>query len=366
MSRKPLAREHWGGVEHPTGAMLLGWPWHRETMKDRKVVERPKNVLPGVPPGRYETPRTSDASSGRETSEFQRRLARRLDRLARRMQRRRERLSVRSERLTRGVESRRWGLTFRLRRRWFLLIDRIELLIELLQIRWYRRVSRVADLLTRRDKSRASRRGALVAAGISVALAVTAIAVLPLGSLDRDVPRPSASPTDPSPSAQPTPDPSGDPELFPSGAPSLDLSTYTNAQAGYLFSYPDDWDLARSPTATVLSDPSGQVVISFDSAPPGSLPATSDRIVQELINAYVGSEIIATETGQTPQGYPSIVVGGTATDESGVSIRFLVVTIEGPNANNRALLIRFPADTDPDDLGAVLAVVGSFRFDPPA
>ncbi|MDP9119287.1 MAG: hypothetical protein M3M93_03290, partial [Actinomycetota bacterium] len=163
----------------------------------------PKNVPPGAPPGRYGTRTTSGVSTGPETSRFQRRLARRLDRLARRMDRRRERLAVRSERLTRGVESRRWGLTFRVRRRWFLLIDRVELLIELLQIRWYRRVARMADRLARRDQSRASRRGALVAAGISVALAVTAIAVLPLGSLDRDVPRPSASPTDPSPSAQP-------------------------------------------------------------------------------------------------------------------------------------------------------------------
>lgn len=332
-------------------------------MKERKVVERPKNVPPGVAPGRFGT-RPSDVASGRETSKFQRRLAGRLDRLARRMQRRRERLAVRSERLTRGVESRRWGLTFRVRRRWFLLIDRVELLIELLQIRWYRRVSRMADLLARRDQTRASRRGALIAAGISVAIAVTAIAVLPLGSLDRDVPRPDVSPSDPSPNPQPTPEPSGDPELFPSVTPSLDLSLYTNAQAGYLFHYPDDWDVGRSPTATVLSDPAGQVVISFDSAPPGSLQGVSDRVVEELTNAYVGSEIIAKDIGETPQGYPSIVVGGTATDGSGVSIRFLVVTIDGPDANNRAISIRFPADTDPDDLGAVLAVVGSFRFDP--
>jgi hypothetical protein len=141
---------------------------------------------------------------------------------------------------------------------------------------------------------------------------------------------------------------------------------YTNEEAGYLFSYPTDWKVSESPTATVLSDPAGRVVISFDTAPPGPLELVSDRVVEELTAAYAGSEIIATDPGQTPQDYPSIVVGGTATDASGVSIRFLVVTIEGPDENNRALSIRFPADTDPDDVGAVLAVVGSFRFDPPA
>jgi hypothetical protein len=334
-------------------------------MKDRRVVERPKDVLPGVaPPGPFATRATM--SSGREASRFQRRLAKRLDRLARRMQRRRERLAVRSERLTRGVESRRWGLTFRLRRRWFLLLDRVELGIELLQVRWYRLISHVPERLARRGQGSASRRGALVAAGVSVALAVTAIAVLPLDRLDRDAPeRPGASPADPSSEPPSSPVPSGGPDMFPSVAPPLDLSTYTNEQAGYLFDYPDDWNVSASPTATVLSDPEGQVVISFDGAPPGSLQEASDGVLEQLTNAYVSPKIVATEYGSTPQEYPSIVVGGTATDASGGSIRFLVVTIEGPE-ENRALSIRFPADTDPDDLGAVLAVVGSFRFDRPA
>jgi hypothetical protein len=257
-------------------------------------------------------------------------------------------------------------LTFRLRRRWFLLVDRVELGIELLQVRWYRRISHVPELLARRGHGSASRRGALVAAGISVALAVTAIAVLPLDTLDSDAPaRPDASPTDPSPDPQPSPMPSGGPDMFPSVAPSLDLSTYTNEQAGYLFSYPGDWRVSASPTATVLSDPKGQVVVSFDGAPSGSLQEASDGVLEQLTNAYVSPKVIATDYGSTPQEYPSIVVGGTATDASGTSIRFLVVTIEGPE-ENRALSIRFPADTDPADLGAVLAVIGSFRFDRPA
>jgi hypothetical protein len=330
-------------------------------------VERPKDVLHGAaPPGSLGTGTKSSLSSGRPSSRFQRRLAKRLDRLAHRMQRRRERLAVRSERLTRGVETRRWGLTFRLRRRWFLLVDRVELGIELLQVRWYRRISHVPELLARRGHGSASRRGALVAAGISVALAVTAIAVLPLDRLDSDAPaRPDASPTDPSPDPQPSPMPSGGPGMFPSVAPSPDLSTYTNEQAGYLFSYPDDWEVSASPTATVLSDPEGQVVVSFDGAPSGSLQEASDGVLEQLTNAYVSPKVIATDYSSTPQEYPSIVVGGTATDASGASIRFLVVTIEGPE-ENRALSIRFPADTDPADLGAVLAVVGSFRFDRPA
>lgn len=359
MGGKPLAREP-GRCRAPTGGMPLGSRRRRETMRDRKVVERPKDVLPGVAPGSFGTHSTSSISSGH--SRFQRRLAKRLDRLARRMQRRRERLAVRSERFDRGVESHRWGLTFRFRRRWFLLIDRVELVIELLQVRWYRLMSRVADRMARRRLGSASRRGALVAAGVSVALAVIAIAVLPLDSLERGAPvRPDASPTDPSPEPTASPEVSGDPGLFTPVPPSPDFANYANEAAGYLFSYPTDWEVSRSPTATVLSDPGGRVVITFDSAPPGLLETASDQVVEELTNAYVDSKIIATD--ETSDPYPSIVVGGTATDASGVDIRFLVVTIDGPEYENRAISVRFPADTDPDDLGAVLAVVGSFRFD---
>jgi hypothetical protein len=287
------------------------------------------------------------------------------------MRRRRERLVVRSARLTRGGENRRGGLTFRLRRRWYLVIDRVELVLELLTIRWYRFVSRVPDLWARRGRGRAARRGALVAAGLSVAIAVTAIAVLPL---ERDAPgREEASPNDPSPTPEPStepspqasPEPSTGPGMFPSQAPSFDFSTYRNEETGYLFSYPESWDVSTSGTAAVLSDPEDQVVISFDSAPSGSLEEASDLVLQQVTDAYATPEIVATESEPTPEDYPSIVVGGTATDAGGAPIRFIVITIEGPD-ENRAVLVRFPANTDPEDLGAILEVVGSLRLAPAA
>jgi len=283
------------------------------------------------------------------------------------MRRRRERLVVRSARLTRGGENRRGGLTFRLRRRWYLVIDRVELVLELLTIRWYRFVSRVPDLWGRRGHGRAARRGVLVAAGLSVAIAVTAIAVLPLGS---DAPgREDASPNDLSPAPEPSPEPSTGPTseegMFPSQAPSSDLPTYRNEETGYLFTYPESWNVSTSGSAAVLSDPERQVVISFDSAPSGSLEEASDQVLEQVTGAYVAPEIVARESEPTPEDYPSIVVGGTATDAGGAPIRFIVITIEGPD-ENRAVLVRFPANTDPDDLGAILEVVGSLRLAPAA
>ena len=72
-------------------------------------------------------------------------------------------------------------------------------------------------------------------------------------------------------------------------------------------------------------------------------------------------QTIATEVNRTSQGYPSIAVGGMAKDDTGAQIRFLAITIKGPD-ENRAIMVLFPADTDPDDLDALLGIVDSFRI----
>jgi hypothetical protein len=303
------------------------------------------------------------------------------------MQRRREQLTLRWDRLNR--EDRREGLSIRFRRRWYLLLNRIERLDALFLIRWYRFLFGVLDRweqlavsflalghvlgrpiaaprerLSERRAARsghgsASHGGALVAGVLSVALAVTLIALLPL---ERDVPRDTnASVTDP-PAPAPSITPAREGGEFPPGDLSFDRGTYTNELGGYEFSYPDEWDVSTLGIETVLSDPDGQVVISFDGAPSGSLRQASDQVLERFTDSYVFSEPIATELDRTPQGFRSMVVGGTAEDGSGAGIRFLVITIQGPQAN-QAILVRFPADTEPGDLlDAVLGVVGSFRI----
>jgi hypothetical protein len=307
------------------------------------------------------------------------------------MRRRRERLLARWDRLTR--ESRHEGLVIRSRRRWYLLADRLERFAALWMIRWYRFAFRVIDrsgpvldrfmilprrlgrrlagLRTRLADRRAARNGhgratgggTLIAAGLSLALAITVITLLPLDEGVAE--RTEASPTDRSQSPGPSSGPAREPETIPPSGSSVDLRTYTNEQAGYLFSYPDGWDVSTAGTATVLSHPDSQVVISFDTAPPGSLQRASDRVLEQLTAAYVAPKTVATAVDRTPQGYLSLAAGGTATDTSGAVIRFLVITIRGPD-ENRALSVRFPADTDPRNLDAVLDVVGSFRFGPAA
>jgi hypothetical protein len=314
------------------------------------------------------------------------------------MQRRRDRLATRWDRL--NLEDRYEGPAIRFRRRWYLLVNRVERLDALLFIRWYRflfgvvhrwerlavpfaafsnflrhplgghrelagsRATRpaysLAPAASTAGRSGHDRRGvALVVGGLSLAIAATLI-LLPL--LEKDVPASEyASMTDrsfvPEPSIGSTPQP----ETAPPADPSGNQGMYSSEQ--FFFSYPRAWDISRSGTATVLSDPDGQVKISFDTAPPGWLQQASYQVLEEFTETFVTKERIAEEVDLTPQGYRSLAVGGTALDASRTSIRFLVITIEGPDSNH-ALSVRFPADTAQSDLDAILGVVDSFRIVP--
>jgi hypothetical protein len=320
------------------------------------VVGSPKNVLPRVDPEPVGARTKSRMSSRRlrRLSKFERWHARRLDRLADRVERRRDRLTVRWEKLTR--QRRREGLAIRFRHRWYLLTERVEPLVELLMIRWYRFWNRFAfGVAVRWERM-------LVAGGLSVALAVAVIALLPLGASAPDPKTPAL--TDGSSAPEPSTGPSSAPETS-SPVPPTGLSIYTNGLAGYRFSYPSDWDVSTSGTAAILSDPDGQIEISFEGAPAGSLQEASDGFLERFTSTYNSPVTVATKVNETSQEYPSIAVGGVATDTTGAQIRFLAITIQGPE-ENRAIFVRFPADPDPRDLDALLGVVDSFRIAPAA
>jgi hypothetical protein len=341
-----------GGVEHRAATMRSRCLGTGESWKDGMTVGSPKNVLPRVDPEPVGARTESRISSRRlrRLSRFERWHARRLDRLAERVERRRDRLTVRWEKLTR--QRRREGLAIRLRHRWYLLSERVEPLVELLMIRWYRFWNRFAfGVAVRWERM-------LVAGGLSVALAVAVVTLLPLGAATPDPKGPA--PTDPPSAPEPSTGPSSEPETS-SPVPSTDLSIYTNDLTGYSFSYPNDWDVSTTGTATTLSDPDGEFEISFEGAPTGSLQQASDGVLEQFTSTYNSHETVATQVNETSQHYPSIAVGGVATDSTGAQIRFLAITIQGPK-ENRAIFVRFPPDPDPHDLDALLGVVYSFRI----
>lgn len=299
----------------------------------------------------------------RRSARFERWRERRIYRLTERLEQRRDHLADRRAHLIRTGH--RGGLWTRLRG-WLLSgAERLELLDELLLIRWNRFLLHLSARWERLPGP-ASRGGAVAVAGVSLTLAAFAMVVmLPLGNAARtDL---GSTPIDVVPGTEagiaPTreaPAPSTGAVTPPSTA-AVTWQGYANPELGHRFSYPSDWDIAVSPGATVLTDTADPVVITFLRAPPGRLAPASDQLLERITETFSGVETLVPKTTQTEQGYPSRSVGGTARDAMGTSVRFVVITIGGPDGNH-AIVVRFPADPDPDDLEAIVRVIGSFQL----
>jgi hypothetical protein len=235
---------------------------------------------------------------------------------------------------------------------------------ELLLIRWNRSLLQLSARWERLPGP-ASRGGALTAAGVSLTMAVALVVILPLedakiGSGPTPVVVPPGTGLDISPTRA-TPAPSTGAVTPPSTAV-VTWEGYANGDLGYRFSYPSDWDIEVSSRATVLSDTADQVVVTFLRAPAGRLAPASDQLLERITATFTGAETLPPETTRTEQGYPSRSVGGTARDAVGTSIRFVVITIGGPDGNH-AIVVRFPIETEEVALNTVLQIIGSFRLD---
>lgn len=230
------------------------------------------------------------------------------------------------------------------------------MLQELLLIRWNRFLLHLSALWER-FPGPASRGGAAAAAGVSLTLAFAMVVMLPLGNAARidSGPAPIVLPPGTGLDIGPTR------EVPAPTSEAMTSEEYTNDALGYRFSYPSDWAVEVSSQATVLSDSTDQVVLTFLEAPRGRLAAASDQLLERITATFSDSATVATETARTAQGYASTSVGGMARDAGGTSIRFLITTIRGPDGN-RAIVVRFPFETDAGDLDAIVQVIGSFRL----
>ncbi len=331
-----------------------GWIDPRMDMSDELFV-----LPPAAPVGRRTRSRTSSRRE-RRSARFERWRERRIFRLTDRLEQRRDRLADRRARLMKNGH--RGGLWTRLRG-WLLSgAERLELLDELLLIRWNRFLLHLSARWERLPGP-ASRGGAVAAAGVSLTLAFAVVVMLPLGEAAR-IDSGSTPIVVPGTGADiaPTREASA-PSTAAATPPSMAAvawEEHTNPDLGYRFSYPSDWDIDESSGATVLSDTADQVVIEFLRAPQGRLTTASDQLVERLTGSSGGPSLV-TETGFTEEGYPSRSVGGTAQDASGTSFRFVVTAIGSPDGNH-AIVVRFPTDADPDDLDAVVQVIASFRL----
>ena len=140
------------------------------------------------------------------------------------------------------------------------------------------------------------------------------------------------------------------------------LDVHVNEAAGYLFSYPSSWELGRQAGIDHLRNPGGDVLMTFEVAPPGTLQSASDNVVARIARPYTDVELDTGPIEQTPQGLPSLVVGGRGVGAGGEAARFLVIAIQGPDGN-RAIVVHFSPDAQPlEALPVIREVIASYRI----
>ena len=195
----------------------------------------------------------------------------------------------------------------------------------------------------------------LATALVAAALVAAVIATVG-GTTERAAPSQAVVPSAvPSPGFSAVPPPPVSDDQLPG------VHVHVNDQAGYLFSYPDGWKLTRSGTSTTLVDPKDEVQMAFATAPRAPLEETNRRVLAGLTSPYRDMNVVTRDSQLTEQGQSSLVLGGTAVDEAGSTIRFLVVTIEG-TARNWAITVRYEPHADvTDSITAIEEIVGSFR-----
>jgi hypothetical protein len=140
----------------------------------------------------------------------------------------------------------------------------------------------------------------------------------------------------------------------------LGTRLYVNAEASYEFRYPAAWNLREQGTTSRLTSPDGETVLSFGQGAEGSLDEASDRFLESFQESYEDVDLGAGQR-QAIGGNPSIVVSGTGTNNAGVRIRFLAITVRG-REQNYAIAVFTAATSDPDQvLPPVQRIVDSFR-----
>jgi hypothetical protein len=127
--------------------------------------------------------------------------------------------------------------------------------------------------------------------------------------------------------------------------PRLDVAEYVNGTLGYGFEYPKSWTVRESAQVTALENPNGRIRVVFGIGPSGDLDTAASRVIDSLSDVASDRELIGM-THETIDGSRSLLVSGTATDDSGRRVRFLAITVRG-EPKNYAISIFVPRESDP-------------------
>jgi predicted Zn-dependent protease len=150
----------------------------------------------------------------------------------------------------------------------------------------------------------------------------------------------------------------GPPSSTPS--PTVQSERHTNATAGYSFLRPAGWEVVDSGTASELTSPDRDVIVSFGLGPEGGLREASAEFTASIEDAY--DEVRLHEPRREEiAGREAIVAGGSAVNDADVAIRFLAITV-GIDGEIYAISVFVADASDPVRvLPAVEDIVASFE-----
>ncbi len=143
--------------------------------------------------------------------------------------------------------------------------------------------------------------------------------------------------------------------------PRFATAAHENPAGGYAFRYPPAWAVETEGTTSRLRSRNRSVAISFGLGAARGLPAASGALVKEIRRGYEDVRILGTEE-QLIGGRPAIQVFGTGTNERGIQVRFVAISIEGHPGRPAFAITAFTAEgADPHKVLPTLnEIVGSF------
>jgi hypothetical protein len=137
-------------------------------------------------------------------------------------------------------------------------------------------------------------------------------------------------------------------------------STHVNALGGYSFEAPAGWMIQDRGSASRLTSPDQDVVVSFGAGRSGSLDDAVQALVESIRRVYANVNVgarQATEIGLRP----AVMVSGSLENAAGVSVRFLGMAVR-LGGQNRLIGVFVSQPADPAEvLPAVDDVIGSFE-----
>jgi hypothetical protein len=139
---------------------------------------------------------------------------------------------------------------------------------------------------------------------------------------------------------------------------------HTNLLGGYAFTYPRTWTVKEEGVDTELASPDGETVLSFSSGETlhighGGGEHPGDQDLLGSLGSIVEPSVLDTAWEQVA-GQRSFLVSGTADNQLGRSIRFLVIAIPGERPTHTISIV-VPAHSAPSQtLPRLEPIVASF------